>query len=72
VSAELEAILKSPVAGHVILIDDTRRFDGTNDYPHLHELMIRIYRDGQYSIEVSTDILRLTPKYSLKNPRETY
>jgi hypothetical protein len=35
VSAEVDAILKHPVKGHVILIDDARNFDGTHDYPKL-------------------------------------
>ena len=62
VSAELQAIFRSPVQGHVILIDDVRCFDGTHDYPHLDELLAIIRTDGRYAIEVSTDILRLTPK----------
>jgi hypothetical protein len=62
VSAELQAILRSAVAGHVILIDDVRCFDGTLDYPHLDELLATIRADGRYAVEVSGDIIRLTPK----------
>jgi len=62
VSVELEAILNSLVKGHVILIDDARCFDGTRDYPHLDRLLERVRRKETYNIEVSTDIIRLTPK----------
>ena len=62
VSAELEAILDSPVKGHVILIDDARCFDGTNGYPHLDNLLKSVRMTTVYQLEVSADILRLTPK----------
>jgi len=62
VSAELKAILNHPVKQHVILIDDARYFDGTNDYPHLDDLLRVIREDGSYSAEVSTDIIRLVPR----------
>jgi hypothetical protein len=64
VSAELQAIIGSRVPGHVILIDDVRCFDGTHDYPHLDELLASIRADGRYDIEISSDILRLTPKFT--------
>lgn len=62
VSVELDAILGLPVKGHVILIDDARCFDGTQDYPHLDRLLETVRRNNTYHIEVSTDIIRLTPK----------
>ncbi|SUS08816.1 conserved hypothetical protein [uncultured Defluviicoccus sp.] len=62
VSAELQAILSSEVHGHVILIDDARCFEGTDDYPRLEDLLALIRADGRYDIQVSTDIIRLTPR----------
>lgn len=62
ISAELEAILQHPIKKHVILIDDARCFDGTNDYPHLDNLLRTIRKDGSYRAEVSTDIIRLVPR----------
>ena len=62
ISAELNAILKHSIKQHVILIDDARYFDGTNDYPHLDDLLRVIREDGSYSAEVSTDIIRLVPR----------
>lgn len=62
VSAELKAILAHRIKQHVILIDDARYFDGTNDYPHLDDLLRVIREDGSYSAEVSTDIIRVVPR----------
>jgi len=62
INAELKAILGHPVKQHVILIDDAHCFDGTNDYPYLDDLLRLIREDGCYSVEVSMDIIRLTPK----------
>jgi hypothetical protein len=61
VSIELNAILNHPVKRHVILIDDVRCFGGENDYPHLDELLRVVRADGCYGVEVSADIIRLTP-----------
>lgn len=60
--AELEAVYNHPIAGHVILIDDARCFDGTNDYPHLDDLLRKIREEGRYKSEVSMDIIRLVPR----------
>ena len=61
ISKEVKAVLAHPVKEHVILIDDARCFDGTNNYPYLDELLLFIRQDGNYEAEVSTDIIRLTP-----------
>jgi len=62
IMAELEAIYNHPVAGHVILIDDARCFDGTNDYPHLDDLLRKMKEEGRYKSEVSMDIIRLVSR----------
>lgn len=62
VSIELESILSSPVSGHVILIDDAHCFDGSQDYPYLEELLNTVRQKGMYDIEVTADIVRLTPR----------
>lgn len=60
VSAELQAILSHSIKQHIILIDDARCFDGTNDYPHPDGLLRVIREDGNYSA-VSADIIHLIP-----------
>lgn len=62
ISAELKAIFSHPIKRHVILIDDARCFDGTSDYPFLDDLLHQIRDDGTYVAEVSSDIIRLTPR----------
>ncbi|MBI1798044.1 MAG: hypothetical protein HYR74_13470 [Candidatus Eisenbacteria bacterium] len=60
-AAELEAIARHPVAGHVVLIDDARLL-GTGEYPSLeaiHRIAGAWRPDG--AIEVADDSLRLTP-----------
>ena len=62
VSNELKAILNHPIKRHVVLIDDARCFDGKNNYPHLYDLLRIIWEDGNYTAEVSMDIIRLIPR----------
>lgn len=60
VPEELNIILKSTLP-HVILIDDARLFNGTNDYPdiaHIKEIIRSNHRN--YSVEIKDDIIRLT------------
>ena len=61
ISAELRAILRHAIKRHVILIDDAHCFDGTNNYPHIDELLHVVREDGSYSAEISLDIVRLIP-----------
>lgn len=60
ISEELQAILESPIKGHVILIDDARCFDGAQGYPPLGQLLEKVRMSSEYRIEVSADIIRLT------------
>ncbi len=53
---ELEAIFRHPVAGHVILIDDARLFDGTGGYPTVEQVRAL---DRRWSVTVDLDIIRL-------------
>jgi hypothetical protein len=60
VREELDCILKHSHQ-HVVLIDDARLFNGTNDYPSLSEIENIIAVSGKkYTIAVDNDIIRLT------------
>ena len=60
-TSELEAILRHPVAGHVILMDDARGLNGRNGAPTVAELTRRVQSEfpGK-KLEVKHDILRIT------------
>ncbi len=60
IKEELQTIFKSQYA-HIILIDDSRLFDGTNGYPKLSELEGWVAAEGKYACTVEDDIIRLTP-----------
>lgn len=61
-SAELEAILRHPVKGHVILMDDAHGLDGKNGALTVPELKSRIESEFPgHKVEVAYDILRITP-----------
>src|SRR5256885_2711053 len=59
-TTELEAILRHPLRGHVILMDDARGLNGQNGAPTVAELKQRIEAEfpGR-QIEVQYDILRI-------------
>ena len=57
---ELNSILEHAEDNHVILIDDARLFNGSEDYPTIKELEFLIENHG-YSLNVSNDIIRITP-----------
>jgi hypothetical protein len=59
--AELEAIGRHRVAGHVVLIDDARLL-GAGDYPSLDEIRERfgLWHPGS-AVKVADDIVRVTP-----------
>ncbi|MGB3007361.1 MAG: hypothetical protein WBC06_12675, partial [Chitinophagaceae bacterium] len=61
VPEELHAIFSSPV-NHIILIDDARLFNGTNDYPAFEQIQAIIKQHKKdYTIENKDDIIRLLP-----------
>ena len=60
-TAELDAILKHPVKGHVILMDDARGLNGENGAPTIAALKQRIESEfAGRRMEVRYDILRIT------------
>lgn len=62
---ELAHILKHPILGHVILIDDARCFTGENDYPTINELKELIFarpNSQNLMFVVKDDIIRIHPK----------
>ena len=62
---ELEIIFHRNNAEDVILIDDARCFDGTNDYPTLAELQHLVTdTNSNTKFEVADDIIRLTHNLS--------
>lgn len=61
VPEELTIILKSNFP-HIILIDDARLFNGTQDYPDIFQIKEIIRSNHRhYSLEIKDDIIRLTP-----------
>jgi len=59
VRAELAALLRHPVRGHMVLIDDARLFTGEGGYPTIDELRAWVERERPGSrLEVSADIIR--------------
>ncbi len=57
---ELTAIFKSEYH-HILLIDDARLFDGTNDYPTLEQLISFIKsKKSNSKVTVMNDIIRVT------------
>lgn len=57
---ELNAIFKSPF-NHVILIDDARLFNGTNDYPAINDIKAILHSTGKkFNFEAKEDIIRIT------------
>ncbi len=63
-STELEAILRHPVKGHIILMDDARGLNGQNGAPTVEELRHRVEAEfPDRVVDVQHDILRITPKH---------
>lgn len=60
---ELTAIFSGPALNHILLVDDARLFNGTNDYPTLEALsaFVKQHKPG-YRVEVKDDVIRFTPE----------
>lgn len=59
IAAEMTAVLRHDVRGHVVLVDDARLFDGTDGYPTLSALRARVLQERPDTrIEVADDIVR--------------
>lgn len=57
--SELETILRHPVEGHIVLIDDAREFTGKNDYPTIEALRERVADvRPDWVVEVRDDVIR--------------
>jgi hypothetical protein len=59
---EIQHIFNHQIKDHVILIDDARCFNGSNDYPLLDSFVEELYRrKNDIRVEVYNDIIRITP-----------
>lgn len=59
---ELQSIFSHPAKDHVIVIDDAREFNGTNDYPALDELKVIIAGlSSRHRIIQDNDIIIIEP-----------
>ncbi len=59
IRAEVDAVLRHPVRGHLVLIDDARLFLGVNGYPTIAELRRQIQGERPGSrVDVHDDIIR--------------
>jgi len=66
-TVELDSILRHPVPGHVILMDDARGLNGRNGALTVEELSTYIGSEfPRRSVTVKHDILRITPKIKKK------
>ncbi len=59
---ELQSIFSHPIKRHVIVIDDIREFNGTNDYPTIEELERMIAKSApEYRTIRDNDLLIIEP-----------
>lgn len=64
---ELTAIFGAKELNHIILIDDARLFNGTNDYPSVKELVEFIeIKNKKFSLTIKEDIIRIAKTPVLK------
>ncbi len=63
---ELQSILDHPCKEHVILIDDARMFNGTDDYPTIGTLrQLFVTQRPDYEFSVVNDSIRIHPSKSV-------
>jgi hypothetical protein len=61
---EVTSILRHPVEGHVLLLDDARMFDGRSGYPTLQMLRDLVEAETpDYRVEVADDIVLIAPDH---------
>lgn len=61
--AELRTVFDHPITSNVILIDDARLFNGTDDYPTIPELQEIVRKlKPDYSFSVRNDVIRIHPQ----------
>lgn len=61
ISEEIAVVLKHPTRGHVILIDDARLFNGSDDYPSLPEFLSEIKKAAPHlHVRVLNDVIRIS------------
>jgi hypothetical protein len=60
--AELDQVLCHRIPDHVVLIDDARLFNGTEDYPTLEDVRQQAARSGQFEVRVEDDVIAITRK----------
>jgi hypothetical protein len=66
---ELRTIASHAVKDHVILIDDARLFNGTDDYPTMDELTALIHSFWpDYEVSVRNDAIRAHPRTQRRLP----
>ncbi|MEK7497298.1 MAG: hypothetical protein AAB656_00060 [Patescibacteria group bacterium] len=59
---ELQAVARSKVKGHVILIDDAREFTGKGNYPTIKKIRTFVNEKfPNYKIKISDDIIQIYP-----------
>lgn len=60
--AELDQVLQHRIRSHVVLIDDARLFNGTEDYPTLEAVAMQVARAGQYDMRIEDDVIAIVRK----------
>lgn len=59
---ELRKVLTQPYLNHVILIDDARCFNGTDDYPSVKEIFLLVQSlQPNLKFNIENDCIQLTP-----------